>query len=456
MKRKSLVVLLVILMGFGAQSASNAASQKNPLTSTSYFDSLCSKDTKTPKYWKKLESHLSSLGLCNSGYRHVPVTMPKSQPASTYNSQSPGKVEFCKIDNYKSAGTRAFTANKDLHLNPRTKMQVLPLYSSDTAPGTGNPNVDYGGYFKYLKDFVGYVSDGPSDFSIKVPNKYYKLAKPLSTYKTEDQLTSEAIGDFAAAADPFIDFTGVDYVLIVYPPGTSIDVASQAGGGGNIRTNEGEVKHVIASSPLTYKKGKGFHTTAVLHPMHLLHEIFHPGAQLEDHNGSGYWQNANAGNRDEVGMGNWGLMSHSMTDLLTWEKWLLGFTLDEQVFCQTSFVEKDSYWLAPSGVKTTKKKLLVLKVSEHEVIVVESARASGFNYKLPKSSEGAIVYTVNTEETRWEYGLTLLRPKGTAINAKPFVLSNSSLQKGEYVTYKGIKIQVTEAGPFGDVVTVSK
>ena len=86
----------------------------------------------------------------------------------------------------------------------------------------------------------------------------------------------------------------------------------------------------------------------------------------------------------------------------------------------------------------------------------ESARAAGFNYKLPKSSEGAIVYTVNTAETRAEYGLTLLRPKGTAINSKPFILSNSSLQKGEFVTYKGIKIQVTEAGSFGDVVTVSK
>jgi hypothetical protein len=456
MKKKSLAVFLLILLGFGAQSSSTAASQKNPLTSTLYFASPCSKDAKTPAFWKKLETHLSGLGICNSGYRHVPVTMPKSQPISKYSTQTQAKVESCKIDNYKSARTRAFTADKDLHLNPNTKMQVLPLYSSDTAPGTGNPSVDYSGYFKYFKDFVSYVSDGTSDFSIKVPNKYYKLAKPLSTYKTDDQLTSQAREDFLAAADPSIDFTGIDYVYIVYPPGTNLDVASAAGGGGNLQTKEREVKHVITSSPLTYKKGKGFHTTAVLHPMHQLHEIFHPGAGLEDHNGSGFWQNGNAGNRDEVGMGNWGLMSHSMTDLLTWEKWLLGFTLDEQIFCQTSFQTKESYWLAPSGVKTTKQKLLVLKISEHEVLVVESARAAGFNYKLPKSSEGAIVYSVNTEETRAGYGLTLLRPKGTAINTKPFILSNSSLQKGEFVTYKGIKIQVTEAGPFGDVVTISK
>jgi hypothetical protein len=242
----------------------------------------------------------------------------------------------------------------------------------------------------------------------------------------------------------------------VYPPGTSLDVASQAGGGGYLHTKEGVVKHVITASPLTYKKGTNFHTTFVLHPMHVLHEMFHPGAGLEDHNGSGFWQNGNSGNPDEAGMGNWGLMSHSMTDLLTWEKWLLGFALDKQIFCQTTFETKSTYWLAPSGVKTAKQKLLVIKVNDHEVLVVESARAAGFNYKLPKSSEGALVYTVNTEETRAEYGLTLLRPQGTAINAKPFVMSNSSLQKGEYVTYKGIKIQVTEAGPFGDVVTVSK
>lgn len=456
MNKKSLAIFLTILLTFAAQSSSTAAGQKNPLTSTLYFESPCSKDANTPAFWKKLEAHLSSFGLCNSGYRHIAVAMPKAKPKSKSITQTPSDVESCKIDNYKSARTRAFKGNNDLHLNPNTKMQVLPLYASDSAPGTGDPNVDYSGYFKYLKDWVGYVSDGSSSFSISVPNRYFKLTKPLSEYKTDDQLSSQARDDFVAAVDDDIDFTAVDYVLVVYPPGTSIDVASQAGGGGYLQTKEGLVKHVITTSPLTYIKGKKFHTTFVLHPMHVLHEMFHPGAALEDHNGSGFWQNGNAGNPDEVGMGNWGLMSHSMTDLLTWEKWLLGFTVDKQVFCQTTFETKSSYWLAPSGVKTTKQKMLVLKVSDHEVLVVESARAAGFNYKLPKSSEGAIVYTVNTEETRAEYGLTLLRPKGTVINAKPFILSNASLQKGEFVTYKGIKVQVTEAGPFGEVVTVSQ
>lgn len=453
--RTTFSVAFVLVVAIPLAGA-NAAAPINPLTSSAYFDSPCAKDSKTPAFWKKLENHLAGFGLCNSAYRYVPVSMPKAVPQSKVSNQSPAAIDSCKIDNYKSGRTRAFTGNADLHLNPNTKMQVLPLYASDTAPGTGNPNVDYGGYFKYFRDFVKYVSDGKSDFSINVPSRYFKLSKPLSTYKTDDQLSSQARTDFVNAADSSIDFTGIDYVLVVYPPGTSIDVASQAGGGGNLITQEGAINHLITSSPLTYKKGSGFHTTFVLHPMHLLHELFHPGAGLEDHNGSGYWQNGNVGNPNDPGMGNWGLMSHSMTDLITWEKWLLGFTLDNQVICQTSFDGTHTYWLSPSSIRTTKQKLLVLRVDDHEVIVVESARAAGFNYKLPKSAEGVLVYTVNTAEPRVEYGLTLLRPKGTAINVKPFILSNSSLQKGEFVTYKGIKIQVTEAGTFGDVVAISK
>ncbi len=432
------------------------AAQINPLTKTSYFSGPCAADPNTPQFWKKLDAQLSKYRLCTSPYRHIPVSQSPLMPRTNYVSESPTQVDSCKIDNYRSGRTRAFGLDRELHLNPNTKVQIVPLYASDSAPGTGNPARDYSGYIKYLKDFVTYISDGQSSFSISSPNKYFKLKKPLVTYKNAHQLTETARKDFVEAVDAGIDFTDVDYAFIVYPPGTNLDIAAQVGGGGILKTAEGDIGHVIAASPLTYKLGDGFHTMMVQQPMNLLHEFFHPGAALEDHVGSNYWQNGFAGDPNEPGMGNWGLMAQSKTDLITWEKWLLGFTMDSQVYCLDNLDKATNFWLSPSGVKTTNKKLLVMKISDHEVLVAESARAAGFNFKLPKSAEGAVVYTVNTEESRVEYGLKIIRPAGTKINSQPFILSNASLQKGEFITYKGFRVQVVEAGPFGDVVTVSR
>lgn len=426
------------------------------LTGEPYFNGPCAVDPNTPEFWKKLEKHLWAQSLCNSSFRLVQSEMPAETPSSAVEPAPTGQVESCKIDNYKSGRTRSFSAEKDLHLNPNTKIQVVPFFAKDTSPGNSNPQEDYAGYFHYLENFVKYISDGPSSFEIRVPDQYFKLKAKYADYGIDHQANEKFIRDLVTVSDPGIDFSGADYLLILVPPATSLDVIGQAGGGGLAFTNEGVVKRSAIASPLTYVPGKQKHRTFVMHPMHLLHEMFHPGAGLEDHNGSGYWQNGNAGSPEEVGTGNWGLMSHSKTDLLTWEKWLLGFTLDSQVHCVEKVSQPQSFWLAPSGVKTTAAKLLVVKISEHKVLVIESARAAGVNHKLPESAEGAVVYTVDTAEERVDYGLSVLRPEGTKINSKPFVLSDASLQAGEFIESEGVRVEVTEAGAFGDVVTVSK
>ena len=449
----------LVLTGCGQKVETAAEVDTEPvsaLTGEPYFDGPCANDLKTPDFWKELESHLASQGLCNSSFRLVQSAMPQELPASVVESQPSGQVKSCKIDNYKSARTRAFSSEKDLHLNPNTKLQVVPFFAKDTAPGISNPQEDYAGYFSYLKDFVDYISDGPSAFEIRVPDHYFELDAKVAKYGIEHQAGPEFLRDVIKIADSEIDFSDANYVIFFAPPETRLDVLGQAGGGGVAYTDEGPIKATIIASPLTYIRGESRHFTFAMHPMHLLHEMFHPGAGLEDHNGSGFWQNGNAGSREEVGMGNWGLMSHSKTDLITWEKWLLGFTLDTQIYCVEKVEEPKSYWLAPSGVKTTNAKLLVIKISKHKVLVVESARAAGVNHKLPLSAEGALVYVVDTSEERVEYGLTALRPAGTEINAQPFVLSEASLQLGESIDFEGYRIEVTEAGPFGDVVTVSK
>ncbi len=80
------------------------------------------------------------------------------------------------------------------------------------------------------------------------------------------------------------------------------------------------------------------------------------------------------------------------------------------------------------------------------------------NYKYPKASEGALVYTVDTMDTRFGYGVAVRRPTNRPANrfAHGFALGDAALKKGESLIVNGVKISVTDAGEFGDVVKVEK
>jgi hypothetical protein len=87
-------------------------------------------------------------------------------------------------------------------------------------------------------------------------------------------------------------------------------------------------------------------------------------------------------------------------------------------------------------------------------VVVESIRAAGLNYMLPKESEGALVYTVDTSKTDSEYGLKVVSGSKSPISRQPFILSDAPLKKGQSVLVDGIKITNVEWGDFGDVIKV--
>ena len=155
-------------------------------------------------------------------------------------------------------------------------------------------------------------------------------------------------------------------------------------------------------------------------------------------------------------MGSWGLMSRNFGDLLAWQKWILGFVQDSQVRCVLAASGVSStHWLAPSSTKTTHEKMLVIKVSPSKALIVESIRAVGLNYRFQSDRLGALVYEIDTSDTRHDYGYTVMYPD----NRRPLVTSrepmaDAPLKIGESLTYEGIKITNVEWGDFGDVIKV--
>jgi hypothetical protein len=142
-------------------------------------------------------------------------------------------------------------------------------------------------------------------------------------------------------------------------------------------------------------------------------------------------------------------------DLSSWQKWIVGFITDSQVHCIKP-TTASTHWIAPSSVKTKEKKLVVIPLSQSKGIVIESIRAAGLYYKIPKASEGVLVYEVDLTIEGHGLGYKLVLPTNRNPDQPPFFLSQATLREGESVLSNGYKISIVESGNFGDVIKVEK
>jgi hypothetical protein len=153
------------------------------------------------------------------------------------------------------------------------------------------------------------------------------------------------------------------------------------------------------------------------------------------------------------GMGQWGMFATSSSDMLQWQKWLLGFTTDAQVVCAPKDKQTVS-WLAPGSTKSNKQKLLVVPLSLTEALVVESVRATGLNYKLSRVEQGALVYILDLTNSEHGLGYEVQFPQQRKWKTVRYSMDTAPFKKGESFTYKGVKITNVEWGDFGDVIKV--
>jgi M6 family metalloprotease-like protein len=337
-------------------------------------------------------------------------------------------------------------------------VQVIPIFAPDSAKPLKSPMQDYDIYLDFIKSWAEYSSDGESNIQIRVPQNYLTFSKNLANYKithTNNHDNPENIRfakDMIAEVDSAIDFTGADAVLVVVPPGTQHKVFQQAVVK-DFNTNEGKIKSGMTTAPLTLTgldqlDNANKRLSNFIVPYWWLHEFYHAGYGLMDHHGP-------EGSTDKYGLGEWTLMSGNGGDLSAWEKWLLGFITDSQVHCLNT-TQSQTRWIAPSSVKTKEKKLIVIPLTQTKGIVIESIRPAGLYYKIPKLSNGVLVYEVNCDVRDPGLELKLVLPTNRNPDQPPTWLSQATLREGESVVSNGHKITIVESGNFGDVVKVEK
>ena len=468
----SLVLLMGLLSGCSValdanQQLNSDEPQEIPSQESDYFSGPCATDPNLEQYWLVYQEIFSSYNICAGPYRLVPAVMPSASPISVISPDTDLRnFEECRIVNDPlSEQVRAF-ANGDqgwleeqLHPSPNTIYQIVPIFSPDAPHTSGkSPTEEYGKYFDFISAWTEYISDGGSNVEFRVPDEYLEFPEEIKKFevghKNWDDPGHQAFAKvLSGVIQGKIDINSANMIIVVVPSGTDLSVLEQ--GPVPIEQNGKVHRNATVLSPaLTAENADPKYNLWFSHPMGVLHELYHIGPGLEDHHGDWDFNMVTAPPGKHPGTGQWGLMSSGISDLLGWEKWFLGFTLNKQVRC-APVTSTTTHWLAPSTIKTDDPKLLVVPLGKYEALVVESMRAKGLNYKMPELSEGALVYHINTSEKR-NYAYEVLGVADRPLTTGPFRLADWTLKSGESLKFKGIKIEVVESGEFGDVISVSK
>jgi hypothetical protein len=416
-------------------------------------------DPGTPLEWKEMDIQY---GVQRLGFRIKKYQLGQLRPNSLVTSKVDLlAAEVCKMpDRSGDIFLRAFPSSaKDQIIvgrgafpKPKLTIQVVPIFAEDTAKPKRTPEEEYGKYFNFVKNWIEYSSDVPSEVLIRYPDKYLPFSKKLKPYEISHELERPHptfAKDVLAEVDSQVNFSGAQMVVVVVPGGTPLDVIQQ-GALGDFITQEGLIGGSSSVYPDTYENPLRLKHAGLAHPYWWIHEFFHLGIPLDDHYGDGRLDV-----NSEYGMGWWTLMTPGGGDLSIWEKWILGYISDSQVRCADK-AKTSLHWLAPSSVKTTENKALVIPLSQNKVIVIESIRAAGMYYKWPKNTWGALTYVVDVTKEVHGQGMKLILPENRSAGTIPYTFAEAPLRMGESVVYEGVKISIVESGTFGDVIKVEK
>lgn len=434
------------------------------------FESLCEKDPFVPTEWAAYQDFAlrNDIFSCARPYRFKMVTQPKTTPLQALTPKSSlNNIESCKLTHGQRDGQIAFSSwiNPKIVMNQRLNVQVIPIEFTD-FPSSETVLADHEKYFNYIKSGYYNISDGQVNVNFKTPSNYFKINKKITSYDTGKRYDhgggiwnwvsmdmNAMFKDIVSAVDPAIDFSNLDLVFFVVPPTTDNDYISHGFPAPypQLRTAEGFMPYWYFSPPMAEVNRKSWYG---VEPFLHLHELMHGMNKLDDHYGDGEFGRTDG----DAGTGNWSTMSGMSTDFLFWDKWITYMVSDEQVLCAKTD-STSTHWIKPSNYFGKEEKMLVIPVGSTKVLVVESMRAAGFNLKLPKISEGALVYLVDITKTGHGRGINVLRPAsriGSIYERRDFALSDAPLKLGESISSNGFKITVVESGDFGDVIKVEK
>ena len=248
------------------------------------------------------------------------------------------------------------------------------------------------------------------------------------------------VTDAVMAADPMVDYTGVDVVWVAFPWVYPLAGRAQATSDLAVSVDGGAVTRAV-TLPLASDgvlTGTMVHETGHTFGLPDLYDTSSPSGTTSY---IGKWDPMSDADGEDFG---------STVEFMGWHAWRLGWISDEQVTCvdPMSSVDVTLDALTRHGDSA----IAVVPTSEHRAVVVESRKAERFNAGIPRP--GVLVYVVWTDAA---FGAVFVGPRdGTAFPTDDEGFANATLLVGDRYTdpVAGFTVTVTASTEASDSVRI--
>lgn len=295
----------------------------------------------------------------------------------------------------------------------------------------------------YAKEFYSDASYGKFHINFISSDKTYEIPKSTAVYNLDSPTADvqDLFQDAMLAAQKDYDYSQAEEIMLVMPDKSKI---SDFGPAYHFNaTAQGQVIHYGVEGAYLYPQGglpfnQGYFThefglTLGLTEPALLPAVGVPYAWDVENYDSTYEQ-----------------------DFFTWEKLILGWITPNQMNClDVSNLHPATSFISPDEIASPDNKMIVIKLSATQAIVVESRRNSEID-PLTSSEEGVLVYKLDLNKGFRQGNITLLYNNPQMKNGPQGPQIIGTLHQGESISSDGVTIKVLKFTEGGDYVLVSK
>jgi M6 family metalloprotease-like protein len=336
------------------------------------------------------------------------------------------------------------------------KWALIPIDFPD-LPGQANFRSRVDDQMRLLTEWFSSVSGGRLivewvvlDRWATLPGQSSEYAIPQSVNLRDAANGPKLFRDAMNAADPFVDFTGVQTVNFLLPSGqTIVSETSQGfpwdGAVQQYSSQEGPIASFSIPGQFMDQPGRAYWS-------YWAHEFGHAIALPHIGASRGSFPPFNP----------WDLMGGQdgpSRELSGWLRFLAGWLSVEQVVClEASNVENLEMTLVPLSGTEPGPKFAILKLSATRALLIESRRETKFSCKTPTPRNGVLVYVYDATIGHGENFLIPSSPPGRQAQNLPCSVAPNPdflLRTGDSVEVEGFTVEVLEHGAL-DKVLVSK
>jgi len=386
-------------------------------------------------------------------------------------------VDICKITDQRTSKLQPnnvgfpMTQGEIPHLG-KVKVAVIPVDFTD-AVGSGNPRTKLDPLLTKMNQWAEQFSNGKMTFEFQTTDSWIRSPKPSAdlafqkaqigandpTTATQNEYSQAFIN---AAGDKF-NFSGVSAIIYYFPSnvqGIEYDFGQR---NQTMQTKQGPIR-------IMYWGGGKYHysnigrvngeTKQSLFWAFWIHEILHSQGFPLHAPGNGFVTGLATDQYGESG------------SFDTWSTFKAGWLNDNQVVCvdkpnlKSSFVKLAAVDRNGTGIKS-----VMVKISDHEVLVIESRKNVDWSASWLSDANGLLVYKVDTtkdndrtgessgdtgNEARYSKWAYFLAPDGVKLEGNQSRdFKNYLVREGRTLTDSGVNITLVKIGE-DDVIQIQK